>query len=92
MEVEVLVKEKRIIQIDSAEAFKILCRTLHMDFVLADKDFYICKDQYGEKTVWLNGEKYDDRGNLYESLCAVAYCMFPGSYMPKVIEEEMEIK
>ena len=72
------------VDIDSNEAFRILCKTLNMDFVLdEDRDFFVRKDCYGENCVYVtkNGhdEEYDDRGDLFVALRNVAVNMFPNA-------------
>ena len=70
------------IDIESDEAFRILCQTLHMEFVLnEDIDFYVRKDKYGDNCVYriYKGceDKYDDRGDLFVALRNVAVNIFP---------------
>lgn len=68
------------IDIDSAEAFRILCRSLRMDIVLVeDADVYIKKDENGNNCVYNKYGKYDDRGNLFIALRNVAVNMFPNT-------------
>lgn len=78
------VKTKAVCQIDldADEAFRILCKTLHMDFVLdEDTDFFVRKNEDDENCVYImrNGhdELYDDRGDLFVALRNVAVNMFP---------------
>lgn len=79
------VKTKAVCQIDidSYEAFRILCKTLSMDFVLDDETrFFVKKDpDWDELRVYRieNGhdEPYDDRGALFVALRNVAVNMFP---------------
>ena len=85
MLIDVRAKSVLQIDIDSFEAFRILCKTLDMDFVLdEDTDFFVRKDDYGENCVYVikNGhdEKYDDRGDLFVALRNVAVNMFPNVY------------
>ena len=64
------------IDIESDEAFRILCETLHMNCVLnEDIEFFVKKDEYYRK----NGhdELYDYRGDLFIALRNVAVNMFP---------------
>lgn len=70
------------IDIESDEAFKILCQTLNMEFVLdEDIDFFVQKDEYGDNCVYhiYRGcdDKYDDRGDLFVALRNVAVNIFP---------------
>lgn len=70
------------IDIDKYEAFRILCKTLDMEFVLdEDVDFSVRKDCYGDNCVWYkwNGhdEIYDERGDLFVALRNVAVNMIP---------------
>ena len=72
------------IDIDSTEAFKLLCKSLHMDFVLdGDIDFFIRKDCYGDNCVYYikdgHDEIYDDRGDLFVALRNVAVNIFPNT-------------
>ena len=73
------VKTTRQIDIDEYEAFRILCKTLHMDFVLYDDvNFRVEKDEDGENRVYvLYNEIYDDRGDLFVALRNVAVNLFP---------------
>lgn len=73
------------IDIDSYEAFRILCKTLHMEFVLdEDIDFFVKKNSYDENCVYYirdgHDELYDDRGDLFIALRNVAVNMFPNVY------------
>ena len=73
------------IEIDSYEAFRILCKTLRMEFVLdEDTDFFIRKNSYDENCVYHtkdgHDELYDDRGDLFIALRNVAVNMFPNVY------------
>ena len=78
------VKTKAICQvnIDSYEAFRVLCKTLHMEFVLdEDIDFFVRKDCYDNNCVYYikdgHDEVYDERGDLFVALRNVAVNMFP---------------
>lgn len=79
------VKTSAIVNIDieSDEAFKVLCKTLNMEYILNDEyDFYIEKDSHGNNCVCRrmpNGhpKRYDDRGDLFIALRNVAVNMFP---------------
>lgn len=69
------------IEINSYEAFRMLCKTLHMEFVLnEDIDFFIKEDRYGIRCVYCikDGceEEYDNRGDLFIALCNVAVMLF----------------
>lgn len=74
-----------ILDIDADEAFRFLCRTLDMDFVLdEDTNFFIMEDPSTEENavyVSRNGhnEIYDDRGDLFVALRNVAVNMFPNT-------------
>lgn len=81
------VKTKAICQIDidSYEAFRILCKTLHMEFVLnEDIDFFVRKDCYDNNCVYYtkdgHDEVYDERGDLFIALRNVAVNMYPNVY------------
>lgn len=70
------------IDIDEAEAFRILCQTLNMSFVLdEDINMFVKEDEFGENGVYFleNGKerKLDDRGDLFVALRNVAVNMFP---------------
>lgn len=78
------VNTKMVYQIDieSEEAFKILCKTLNMNCVLnEDIDFFVRESCYGDRRVYYikNGhdEEYDYRGDLFIALRNVAVNMFP---------------
>ena len=82
MEVNINTKSVCTIDIDSSEAFRILCKTLHMDFVLDEEtDFFVRKNDEEENCVYVirNGhdELYDERGDLFVALRNVAVNMFP---------------
>lgn len=69
------------IDIDEIEAFKILCKTLHMDFVLdEDTDYFVREGECGENGVYVTDGhdiKIDDRGNLFVALRNVAVNIVP---------------
>ena len=73
------IKTTKQIDIDEYEAFRILLKTLHMDFVLYDDvNFRVEKDEDGENRVYvLYNEIYDDRGDLFVALRNVAVNLFP---------------
>ena len=82
MEVNINTKAVCTIDIDSSEAFRILCKTLHMDFVLDEEtDFFVRKNDEEENCVYVirNGhdDLYDERGDLFVALRNVAVNMFP---------------
>ena len=82
MLVDVSVKSVMKIDIDDGEAFRMLCKTLYMDFVLdEDGDFYVNKE---DGSVWEKvgeGDRcIDDRGSLFIALRNVAVNMFPSLY------------
>lgn len=77
-------KVKSICQIDinEAEAFRILCKTVNMEFVLDEfAEMFVKKDEHGNNAVYFieNGHerKLDDRGDLFIALRNVAVNMFP---------------
>ena len=79
------VKTTKQIDIDKYEAFRILCKTLDMEFVLdEDIDFFVRKDCYDNNCVWYvkdgHDEVYDERGDLFVALRNVAVNMFPNVY------------
>lgn len=69
------------IDIDEIEAFKILCKTLHMDFVLdEDTDYFIREGECGENGVYVTDGhdiKIDDRGDLFVALRNVVVSIVP---------------
>ena len=82
MEVNINTKAVCTIDIDSSEAFRILCKTLHMDFVLDEEiDFFVRKNDEEENCVYVirngNDKLYDERGDLFVALRNVAVNMFP---------------
>lgn len=81
MKVDVKTSSMCQIDIDEIEAFKILCKTLHMDFVLdEDTDYFVRKDECGENGVYITDGhdiKIDDRGDLFLALRNVAVNIVP---------------
>ena len=82
MIVDVRVESIANIDIESDEAFIMLCKTLQMEYVLTeDIDFFVRKDSYGDNCVYYirdgHDEMYDDRGDLFVALRNVAVNMFP---------------
>lgn len=82
MIVNVRVESIANIDIESDEAFIMLCKTLQMEYVLTeDIDFFVRKDSYGDNCVYYikdgHDEMYDDRGDLFVALRNVAVNMFP---------------
>jgi hypothetical protein len=82
MEVDVNVKSIVKIDMNCEEAFRLLVKTLNMDFILDDlHDYYTHKNEYDELSVYekVNGkeEEFDYRGDLYEALMETARCIFP---------------
>lgn len=82
MLIDANIKAKYEIDIDECEAFRILCKTLNMEYVLDEnRKFYVKKDEYGDNVLYLkvyNQETiYDDRGDLFVSLRNVAVNLFP---------------
>jgi len=82
MEVNVNCKSVMKIDIDSGEAFRLLVKTLHMDFILDDDyEYYTYSNDNGDCSVYrmVNGhdETVDDRGDLYNALMETAKCIFP---------------
>lgn len=60
MEVNVNTKAICTIDIDLAEAFRILCETLHMGLVLdEDTDYFVYKNSYGELNVFKTVDRHD---------------------------------
>ena len=84
MIVDIETKTVQQINIEPEEAFRILCKTLNMEFVLnEDIDFFVKKDCYNNNCVYYikNGhdEEYDDRGDLFIALRNVAVNIFPNT-------------
>lgn len=72
------------IDIESDEAFRILCETLHMKSVLdEDTKFIVKKNEDGENNLYAIKDgveyHYDDRGDLFVALRNVAVNMFPNT-------------
>ncbi len=85
MLVDVKAKVAMEVEIDAEDAFRILCKSLAMGFVLdEDTDYQIRKDEYGKNGVYVpkNGLYYklDSRGDLFVALRNVAVNMFPNLY------------
>ena len=84
-----LVNAKTTFQIDIEpdEAFRILCKSLYMDFVLnEDTDFFVKENCNGSNSVYCRykhehwneyTEHFDDRGDLFVALRNVAVNIFP---------------
>ncbi len=50
MLVDVTSKQTFNVDIEPEEAFRILCKTLHMEFILEeDFNYFVTEDEYGEK-------------------------------------------
>ena len=82
MLVDITVKQILQTDIEPEEAFRILCRTLSMDFILSDDfGYYMTENESGEKmvcrTVNSRDKVVDDRGDLFIALCNVAVNIFP---------------
>lgn len=82
MLVDITAKQTFKADIEPEEAFRILCKTLHMEFILEeDFDYFVIEDEYGEKAVYKTENDrdkcVDDRGDLFIALCNVAVNMFP---------------
>ena len=82
MIVDANVKTTMQIDIEPAEAFRILCKTLNMDFVLdEDTHYYVIEERTGnvvyKTTKEARVECVDDRGDLFVALRNVAVNIFP---------------
>lgn len=88
--VEVTAKTKLTIDITADEAWRILCRTLGMEFIFEDDthDFYLkalgedFDPDYDEPCVCYRGENGEDVvvsscGNKFAALCTIAVHMYP---------------
>lgn len=70
------------INIEPYEAFRILCKTLNMEFVLnEDVGYFVNRDLDGDNCVYRtsngNDEYFDYRGDLFVALRNVAVNIFP---------------
>lgn len=94
MKIEAVKREDVEIEIDEIDAFQLLCKTLHMDFMLDDNtNIYAAKNTNTGETVVVKGDKViDDRGDLYIALCAVASNIVPNCELrnPKIVSMEKE--
>ena len=84
MIIDVSAKAVCKIDIDSYEAFRILCRSLDMGFVLDENtDYRVKRNDFGDLVVYYidNGhdEVFDDRGELFVALRNVAVNLFPNT-------------
>lgn len=82
MIVDITTKQTFNADIEPEEAFRILCKTLSMDFILNDdSDYFVTESELGERLVYktVNGRDkvIDDRGDLFIALCNVAVNVFP---------------
>lgn len=82
MVVDITTKRTFNVDIEPEEAFRTLCKTLQMNFILEeDFEYFVTEDGYGGKAVYKteNGRDkcVDDRGDLFIALCNVAVNMFP---------------
>lgn len=88
MKVKAKFTEEREIDIDPAEAFRILCHVLDMPYVLSEDvkfEIHRCKDSIDGFSVFARNddgyiEKYDDRAKLFSALRNVAVNIFPNAY------------
>ena len=85
MEINVNTKAICTIDIDSAEAFRILCETLQMDIVLdEDGGYSVYKNSDNELNVYETVDGHDfcvsERGDLFVALRNVAVNIFPNTY------------
>ena len=64
-------------QIDDLTAFKTLCRTLYMDFVLDEDTDYYCYGGSVYKMVDGHDEEVDERADLFIALRNVAVNIIP---------------
>lgn len=78
VKIEAVKKEYVDVEIDKSDAFRILCQTLDMEWILNDEfSFYIRENEYEERTVWLrvyggSDKEFDERGDLFLALCKLA--------------------
>lgn len=81
MLVDITARQTFKADIGPEEAFRILCKTLHMEFIMEeDFDYFVIEDGYGGKAVYKTENDrdkcVDDRGDLFIALCNVAVNMF----------------
>lgn len=82
------------VNVDPAQAFDMLCKTLEMEFVMdEDTRYFVYADDDGDNHVYktVNGCDHcvDDRGDLFLALREVAVNMFPNvSFRHEVIDRE----
>lgn len=79
MIIDIPIKTTQQIDIEPEDAFRILCKTLKMDCVLdEDTSYKVFKSDYDDENhVYVYGELYDDRGDLFVALRNVAVQIFP---------------
>lgn len=79
MIIDITTKTTQQIDIEPEEAFRILCKTLKMDCVLdEDTNYKVFKSDCDNKNhVYVYGELFDDRGDLFAALRNVAVQIFP---------------
>lgn len=81
--VDIYAKIEGKLKIDCDEAFRILCRSLNMAYILDETmdKLFVKRDTDGDLMVYriVNGhdEVYDYRGDLFVALANVAVNMFP---------------
>ena len=77
MKIEVSAIIKQEIDIDEKEAFRLLCKTLYMDFILEDRDLYVFEEDNCVYECRSGGDCIiDERGDLYIGLMTIAKFWF----------------
>lgn len=83
LNIDVRCKSVVSVDIDEYDAFRILVKTLEMDFLLNGNYKYHIGSDYDGMYVYqiINGhnERVDDRGELFKALTEVAKCIFPNT-------------
>lgn len=79
MIIDITTKTTQQIDIEPEEAFRVLCKTLNMDYILdEDIDYQVLISNIDdEKHVYVDHVMYDDRGDLFVALRNVAVQIFP---------------
>ena len=82
MIIEVQTRATQQIDIEPEEAFRVLCKTLNMDYVLdEDAKLFVVEERTGNTVYKTSDEavtrRIDDRGDLFIALRNVAVNMFP---------------
>lgn len=81
MIIDIITKTTQQIDIEPEEAFRALCKTLNMDYVLdEDTDYRVLRDDIDDdRHVYVDNIMFDDRGDLFAALRNVAVNIFPNT-------------